>query len=113
MIRRPPRSTLFPYTTLFRSDYVQNGHGCLLVAPFSARPLPGAPVSTPLEWREGTPTPHIPALTIPTGPARVKLLPHHPLLPGLDLPPPPMAAPAPPPSRPRPKRKAAPPRASS
>src|SRR3712207_6915121 len=27
MIRRPPRSTLFPYTTLFRSDLV--GHGCL------------------------------------------------------------------------------------
>src|SRR3712207_7159927 len=25
MIRRPPRSTLFPYTTLFRSD-VQPGH---------------------------------------------------------------------------------------
>src|SRR5256885_13128531 len=23
MIRRPPRSTLFPYTTLFRSPYVQ------------------------------------------------------------------------------------------
>src|SRR3712207_6413632 len=23
MIRRPPRSTLFPYTTLFRSDHVQ------------------------------------------------------------------------------------------
>src|SRR5256885_12033787 len=23
MIRRPPRSTLFPYTTLFRSDIVQ------------------------------------------------------------------------------------------
>src|SRR3712207_8490968 len=23
MIRRPPRSTLFPYTTLFRSDYVE------------------------------------------------------------------------------------------
>src|SRR3712207_8205177 len=23
MIRRPPRSTLFPYTTLFRSDYVR------------------------------------------------------------------------------------------
>src|SRR3712207_8694362 len=23
MIRRPPRSTLFPYTTLFRSRYVQ------------------------------------------------------------------------------------------
>src|SRR5687768_18312370 len=24
MIRRPPRSTLFPYTTLFRSRYVQD-----------------------------------------------------------------------------------------
>src|SRR5687768_18325544 len=24
MIRRPPRSTLFPYTTLFRSDRAQN-----------------------------------------------------------------------------------------
>src|SRR5256885_3722898 len=24
MIRRPPRSTLFPYTTLFRSDYLAN-----------------------------------------------------------------------------------------
>src|SRR5256885_3369224 len=25
MIRRPPRSTLFPYTTLFRSDPLQRG----------------------------------------------------------------------------------------
>src|SRR5258708_20147810 len=29
MIRRPPRSTLFPYTTLFRShDAVGHRHGC-------------------------------------------------------------------------------------
>src|SRR2546425_13264914 len=27
MIRRPPRSTLFPYTTLFRSLYRNNGDG--------------------------------------------------------------------------------------
>src|SRR3712207_8669650 len=27
MIRRPPRSTLFPYTTLFRSDLVQDLSG--------------------------------------------------------------------------------------
>jgi len=33
-------------------DYLQNAHGQLLVAPFSVRPLPGAPVSTPLQWRE-------------------------------------------------------------
>ena len=25
MIRRPPRSTLFPYTTLFRSDFFIDG----------------------------------------------------------------------------------------
>src|SRR5437016_8807271 len=29
MIRRPPRSTLFPYTTLFRSA----GRGCVLCRP--------------------------------------------------------------------------------
>jgi bifunctional non-homologous end joining protein LigD len=33
-------------------DYLQNGSGKLLVAPYSVRPLPGAPVSTPLEWQE-------------------------------------------------------------
>src|SRR5258707_4830698 len=27
MIRRPPRSTLFPYTTLFRSQETQVAHG--------------------------------------------------------------------------------------
>src|SRR2546426_7863305 len=30
MIRRPPRSTLFPYTTLFRSGYVGNYERLLL-----------------------------------------------------------------------------------
>lgn len=34
------------------ADYLQNGHGRLLVAPFSVRPLPGAPVSMPLKWSE-------------------------------------------------------------
>src|SRR2546425_3514080 len=27
MIRRPPRSTLFPYTTLFRSRWIELGQG--------------------------------------------------------------------------------------
>src|SRR5688572_3819428 len=31
MIRRPPRSTLFPYTTLFRSIYLGTGHAALAV----------------------------------------------------------------------------------
>ncbi|MDR7544295.1 MAG: DNA ligase D [Armatimonadota bacterium] len=36
-------------------DYGQNGHGRTIVAPFSLRPLPGAPASCPLEWTEVTP----------------------------------------------------------
>src|SRR5256885_13541754 len=34
MIRRPPRSTLFPYTTLFRSLYVRNAAGSMV--PFTS-----------------------------------------------------------------------------
>jgi bifunctional non-homologous end joining protein LigD len=33
-------------------DFLQNGHGKLLVAPLSVRPLAGAPVSMPLRWDE-------------------------------------------------------------
>src|SRR3712207_6856180 len=41
MIRRPPRSTLFPYTTLFRSrfDNLTNALGVLVVAGPKARTL--------------------------------------------------------------------------
>src|SRR2546421_1354744 len=43
MIRRPPRSTLFPYTTLFRSPRYLPDHGmliviCLLLTPPDASP---------------------------------------------------------------------------
>src|SRR6266480_6974717 len=37
MIRRPPRSTLFPYTTLFRSDLAAGGE----IAPELVRQLAG------------------------------------------------------------------------
>src|SRR3712207_8826731 len=46
MIRRPPRSTLFPYTTLFRSLHdahalvVDDDGELLMAAPFSAVPTP-------------------------------------------------------------------------
>jgi bifunctional non-homologous end joining protein LigD len=33
-------------------DYLQNSRGQTLAAPYSLRPAPGAPVSTPLQWRE-------------------------------------------------------------
>src|SRR2546428_935593 len=35
MIRRPPRSTLFPYTTLFRSDPITRGHEDLVRRAFT------------------------------------------------------------------------------
>src|SRR2546426_5630541 len=44
MIRRPPRSTLFPYTTLFRSD------GPALES-FSTPPAPRCGVLGPHSWR--------------------------------------------------------------
>jgi bifunctional non-homologous end joining protein LigD len=33
-------------------DFLQNGRGKLIAAPFSVRPRPHAPVSTPLTWRQ-------------------------------------------------------------
>src|SRR2546426_5019780 len=39
MIRRPPRSTLFPYTTLFRSSEVGSKRFALLPAPSSLFPI--------------------------------------------------------------------------
>jgi bifunctional non-homologous end joining protein LigD len=37
---------------LARLDYTQNAINKTLVAPFSARPAPGAPVSVPINWDE-------------------------------------------------------------
>src|SRR3989454_8611597 len=44
MIRRPPRSTLFPYTTLFRSLY---GFACLFVIGFLWAAMGGAGTALP------------------------------------------------------------------
>src|SRR3712207_7667969 len=40
MIRRPPRSTLFPYTTLFRSASIRDVHSDLLARAAGGRSLP-------------------------------------------------------------------------
>src|SRR5438477_5995814 len=47
MIRRPPRSTLFPYTTLFRSHLAAGlaGTALLLLSERSAAPRPGRPTA--------------------------------------------------------------------
>src|SRR2546422_1280307 len=47
MIRRPPRSTLFPYTTLFRSPQQRNGTRRLMTSPmFTFRTKASAAAST-------------------------------------------------------------------
>jgi bifunctional non-homologous end joining protein LigD len=52
-------------------DFLQNGHGKLLVAPYCVRPVDGAQVSTPLEWREVTKKLDPSAFTIATVPKRM------------------------------------------
>ncbi|KAF2517180.1 DNA ligase D [Flavobacterium foetidum] len=62
LIAREVQSRLPDTTTLERSikkrnnklyiDYLQNRRGQTLASPYSVRPVPGASVSTPLEWDE-------------------------------------------------------------
>jgi bifunctional non-homologous end joining protein LigD len=60
-------------------DYLQNGSGRLIVSPFSVRPLPGAPVSTPLRWSEVTPDLDIRQFTIVNLAERMRKLKRDPL----------------------------------
>ena len=65
-------------------DYLQNGHGRLLVSPFSVRPLPGAPVSMPLAWDEVDEALDPKRFTITTAAARMERLGADPLRPILE-----------------------------
>jgi len=64
-------------------DFLQNGHGKLLAAPWSARPVPGALVSTPLRWSEVKPDLDMTRYTIKSVPERMKKLRQDPLRPVL------------------------------
>lgn len=66
-------------------DYLQNRRGQLIVAPYSVRPLPGAPVSAPLRWREVKPGLKIGRHTIRSLPRRVRRMKDDPVLPVLEL----------------------------
>src|SRR5688572_32259960 len=48
MIRRPPRSTLFPYTTLFRSDKGDHELNLEMKALWAVRPIRPAAVLVPV-----------------------------------------------------------------
>ena len=65
-------------------DYLQNGHGRLLVAPFSARPVPGAMVSMPLKWSQVNAKLEMARYTMQTAPALLARQNPEPLRPVLD-----------------------------
>jgi bifunctional non-homologous end joining protein LigD len=64
-------------------DALQNGHGRLLVAPFSVRPVPGARVSMPLRWREVNGSLDLARHHLRNAPARMRRLREDPLSPVL------------------------------
>ena len=66
-------------------DWGQNGHGQLLVAPFSVRPLPGATVSMPLLWNEVNDSLDPKAFTIRNALERLERLGSDPVLPVLEM----------------------------
>jgi bifunctional non-homologous end joining protein LigD len=66
-------------------DALQNGRGKLLAAPYSVRPHPGAPVSTPLAWSEVSAKLDVRRLNLRTVPRRLEKLGEDPLLPVLEI----------------------------
>ncbi len=66
-------------------DYLQNGRGRLMVAPYAVRALPGAPVSAPLRWREVRPGLTLDRFDIRSMPRRVRAMKEEPLRPLLAL----------------------------
>jgi bifunctional non-homologous end joining protein LigD len=62
-------------------DFLQNGAGKTIAAPYAVRPRPGAPVSTPLRWSEVDGDLDPSRFTIRTVPGRARRLRADPLLP--------------------------------
>jgi len=50
MIRRPPRSTLFPYTTLFRSDLYWRLYKLQYADDSRADAVPGLPLGDSMQY---------------------------------------------------------------
>ncbi|MCK6548814.1 DNA ligase D [Myxococcota bacterium] len=61
-------------------DYLQNGHGRLLVSPLCVRPVPHARVSTPLDWDEVNEDIRQEAFTIVTVPERFERMKRDPMI---------------------------------
>ena len=65
-------------------DAFQNRAGQLMVAPYSVRPSPGAPMSMPIEWDEVNGKLHNSKFTIANALKRMQKLGHDPVLPVLE-----------------------------
>jgi len=61
-------------------DYLQLGHGKTIAAPFSVRPIPGAPVSAPMLWKDLKPSLDPTIYNIETMPARMSRMKRDPFL---------------------------------
>src|SRR5260370_39116966 len=61
-------------------DYLQLGHGKTIAATFSVRPIPGAPVSAPMTWKELKPSLDPSVYNIETMPARMARMKRDPFL---------------------------------
>src|SRR2546426_8530664 len=59
MIRRPPRSTLFPYTTLFRSRPGAGARSARALSRHGAGERPAGRGSAPRRGRSGSPRPRL------------------------------------------------------
>ena len=66
-------------------DYLQNGHGKTIAGTFSARPVPGATCSAPLEWGEVNARLDPKRFTLKTLPARMKKMKADPCAPAIAL----------------------------
>jgi len=62
-------------------DFFRNDRGSTAVAPYSTRARPGAPVATPLDWREATPALDPRHFTTETIPRRLAQMPDDPWAP--------------------------------
>src|SRR5258707_10030724 len=76
MIRRPPRSTLFPYTTLFRSDVAELGAALAVVVGFAVHRMPSRSRSAAVS--SANPKPKIIPILGRIDPERTPLNTHHP-----------------------------------
>ena len=65
-------------------DWLQNRRGQLLVSPYCVRPLAGAPVSTPLQWKEVVPGLDMKRFNVESVPKRLRRNAADPMLPVLE-----------------------------